>query len=388
MMHEPVRDSAAFSIRRYDRLADIPSEQWDRIVGTRNPFLSHAFLSGLEEHDCLKDHGWVPCHLAVSSGRSLIGAVPLYLRTNSFGEFVFDWAWAEAYERAGGRYYPKLVAAVPFTPVIGPRLLIRPGFPDAAYARDLLIDGILDVARQAELSSFHCLFPETPDAEQFGRRGLLLRKTLQFHWINPGYRDFDDFLDNLTSKRRKQLRRERREIGKQGIEIERLRGGEISSHQWRIFHEFYRSTFHRRWGSPRFTLDFFESLSQRLPDQTLLILARHGRRYVAGAFAMLDDETLYGRHWGCAVDLPFLHFELCYYQTIEYCIEIGLKKVDAGVQGEHKLNRGFQPVGGLSCHWIRHPGFASAIGRYLAQETAQIDGYIESLRHHLPFKTA
>ncbi|MBI2994111.1 MAG: N-acetyltransferase [Gammaproteobacteria bacterium] len=379
--------SAELEIRQLDGLHDIRPADWDRLAGGGNPFLRHAFLHGLEEHDCLDAHGWQPCHLAAWSGSRLVGALPLYLRSNSYGEFVFDWAWADAYQRAGGRYYPKLVSAIPFTPVCGPRLLIDAEFPGAAAVREQLAAAALHFAERHALSSVHCLFPPADDEPTFERNGFLRRKTCQFHWFNRGYRDFQDFLDALTSKRRKAIRRERRAVGEAGVNIERLDGRDVTDPHWRRFYEFYCSTFHRRWGSPRLTLPFFMSLSRRMPEQTLLILASRRGRCIAGAFAMLGDDAIYGRHWGCEEDLPFLHFELCYYQTIDLCIERRLSRVDAGVQGEHKLSRGFAPIAASSFHWLRHPGFRAAIEDYLKQETREVDAYMESLEFHLPYRS-
>lgn len=375
-------------VQQVRRLADIPAAVWDGLAGPENPFVSHAFLSGLEEHDCLDAHGWLPCHFLVFSGPKLLGALPLYLRSNSDGEFVFDWAWAEAYERAGGRYYPKLVSAIPFTPVSGPRFLVYPDVEDANAVRAVLLQATLEFAQQNRLSSWHCLFPDPPAADWLNAADLLPRHTCQFHWPNPGYRDFQDFLDTLSSKRRKQIRRERRSVADSGVEIVRFTAGEITPVLWKIFYDFYCSTFERRWGSPRLTLPFFRSLSDKLPDQTLLILARHGRDWIAGAFAMLGTKTLFGRHWGCSMNLPFLHFELCYYQTIEHCIQSKLNSVDAGVQGEHKLPRGFEPVAALSFHWLRDPGFRAAVQQYLDQERAHVRRYVEELRVHLPYRGA
>lgn len=339
-------------------------------------------------HDCLASHGWIPCHLAVYADDNLAGAVPLYQRSNSHGEFVFDWAWAEAYERAGGRYYPKLVSAIPYAPVTGPRLLVRHGTDPvvAKEIRNLLIKEALGLVNASGMSSLHCLFTDQPDQEIMLQAGLLPRLTPQFHWLNNGYRDFEDFLDTLTSKKRKQIKRERRLVQEHGMEIEILTGAAISPEQWQVYHAFYCSTFQRRWGRPRLTLGFFESLSHSLPDRTLLILARQGNTYTAGAFAMLGKDAVYGRHWGCLEQFPFLHFELCYYQTIEYCIRHGLGRVDAGVQGEHKLARGFRPVATVSCHWIQHPGFRSAVADYLHRESDEIQGYLQDLRQHLPYK--
>ena len=358
------------------------------MADTDNPFLSHEFLQGLEECDCLTPHGWIPNHLVAYKGDTPVGAVPLYMRTNSYGEFVFDWSWADAFERAGGQYYPKLVSAIPFTPVRGPRMLIDRSEPNPDDIKDCLIRAIIGLAESAGLSSYHCLFPEQPEEKFYHRYQMLFRKGIQYHWHNQDYRDFDDFLDTMTSKKRKQIKRERRQVSEAGLEIEILPGDMISAEQWRVFYEFYCSTFHRRWGSPRMTREFFQLLSERLPQQTLLILARENRDYVAGAFAMRSNDTLYGRHWGCNSRFPYLHFELCYYQTIDYCIKNGLATVDAGVQGEHKLSRGFTPVATWSGHWIQHPAFRKAIRDFLERERLEIDAYIDMLHSHLPYKQA
>lgn len=356
------------------------------LAGTVNPFVSHEFLSGLERCRCLEGHGWQPQHLVVHEGPRLVGALPLYLKDNSYGEFVFDWSWADAYERAGGNYYPKFVSAIPFAPVRGPRYLIDNCCRDAGAVRKLLLDNVIETVHRMGISSFHCLFPEQLDADFMQEHQLLRRTGIQYHWHNRDYRDFDDFLDTLTSKKRKQIRRERRQVRDNNIEIEVLQGQDISADQWSAFYEFYCSTFYRRWGAPRMTYDFFVSLSKVLPKQTLLILARRDNLYVAGAFAMLGRDTLYGRHWGCSADYPFLHFELCYYQTIEYCIRHGMRTVDAGVQGEHKLSRGFEPQATWSCHWIRHQGFRHAVRDFIDRELPAVDAYIRELNNHLPYK--
>ena len=352
-----------------------------------NPFLRHDFLAGLEQHKCLAGHGWLPCHLLLNDDDKLLGAMPLYLKDNSYGEFVFDWAWADAYERAGGQYYPKLVSAVPFAPVCGPRLLVHPDYADKNIIKKSLLKACLQRVNANRLSSLHCLFADAYDTGAFAGQGFLLRKTIQFHWHNRNYRDFQDFLDGMSSKKRKQIKRERRQVREQNIQVEILSGREIGERQWREFYQFYCATFYRRWGAPRLTLDFFLSLSENLPEQTLLIMAKHEHSYVAGAFAMRDQHTLFGRHWGCLRQFSNLHFELCYYQTIEYCIQQGLQTVDAGVQGEHKVKRGFEPVGMSSCHWLEHAGFRAAVDDYLHQETAELDRHIAMLRQHLPYKS-
>lgn len=376
----------AYRIQELAGLSEMQPADWNRLVQTDNPFLTHEFLEGLEACDCLAPHGWIPRHLIASRDGAAVGVLPLYQKTNSYGEFVFDWAWADAYERAGGRYFPKLVTAIPFTPVRGPRLLVNPDHPHPEAVKARLLQAVIEMADAEGISSYHLLLPDNPDAELYARHEFLPRKTIQFYWHNRGYRDFEDFLDALTSKKRKQIKRERRRIAEAGLEIEVLPGDRISDRHWAVFHAFYCSTFHRRWGSPRLTRGFFQLLSRRLPRQTLLILARHNGGYVAGAFAMRDQGTLYGRHWGCGRQYDFLHFELCYYQTIDYCIRNGLARLDAGVQGEHKLSRGFEPVVTWSRHWIRHPGFRKAIGDFLERESADIDAYIGELQRHLPYK--
>ena len=379
--------SQEFSIRQLNGLHDISAKDWNHLTDQNNPFVLHEYLYGLEKYDCLSNQGWSPCHLAVYSGNTLAGALPLYLRNNSYGEFVFDWTWADAYERAGGKYYPKLVTAIPFAPVIGPRLLVHPDTPSSKKIKQLLIDRVLHLLEVNALSSYHCLFIDKTDLEMFEENRLLARYTCQFHWHNGGYRDFQDFLDSLTSKKRKQIKRERKKVNDCDINIEIMQGNQITEKQWGAFYNFYCSTFYRRWGNPRLTLGFFMSLGQTILEQTLLILAQHRNSYIAGAFLMQSQDTLYGRHWGCSSLYPYLHFELCYYQAIEYCINNKINMFDAGVQGEHKLSRGFQPYAATSYHWIQHPDFRNAIKDYLWQEKREIDTYIENLNMHLPFKS-
>ena len=377
------------TIRQTRSLEHVDRAAWDRLDSAGNPFLRYDFLHGLERFKCLEGHGWQPCHLLVTAAEELlVGAMPLYLRDNSHGEFVFDWAWADAFERAGGRYYPKLVSAIPFTPVRGPRILVNRAAAGPGDIKSLVVRTVAELAERSHLSSFHCLFTAEDDRDLLADNDLLLRHTCQFHWHNRDYEDFDDFLHSLTSKRRKQIRRERRTVRDERVEIMRLGGADIREEHWAVFYEFYCNTFYRRWGSPRLTLDFFHHLSAAMPDNTLLILAKQSGAYIAGAFAMLSDSTLYGRHWGCDRHLANLHFELCYYQTIEYCLEHRLASVDAGVQGEHKLNRGFEPHLALSGHWIRHPRFRLAIDNFLQRETAQLQAYVQTLEEHLPFRNS
>lgn len=373
-------------VEQHRALTEVPAAPWDALVPADYPFARHAFLSGLEQHDCLEAHGWQPLHLTAWQGEHLAGAMPLYLKTNSIGEFVFDWAWADAFERAGGRYYPKLVSAIPFAPVTGPRLLLDRAAPAAGAVAEALVGAAIECVRELELSSLHCLFPDEPDRQRLAEAELLLRSGCQYHWFNRGHADFEAFLASLNAKRRKQIRRERRGVREQGVAIERLQGEEITDEQWRVFHRFYCATFHKRWGEPRLTLPFFRSLSRELPRSTLLWLASQDGEYVAGAFALRGDRTLYGRHWGCSREIEFLHFELCYYRTIDYAIEQGLERLDAGAQGEHKVMRGFEAVKTWSGHWIAHPGLREAVARFLDAEGRQVDGYVRAVAAHVPYR--
>lgn len=368
------------------RLRRIPADAWDALDRRGNPFLSHAFLSGLEEHDCLAPHGWQPCHLVAREQGQIIAALPLYERDNSFGEFVFDWNWADAHEQAIGPYYPKLVSAVPFTPVTGPRLLLHPQSSRAVPASNLLVHRALEQAAATGLSSLHILFPDESQADFFDRAGLLQRLGCQYHWYNDNYGGFDDFLDRLTSKRRKEIRRERRSVKASGLEIAVLQGHEIGAADWHAFYDFYCSTFARKWGVPRLTLDFLRHLGASSTCQPLLFMARDGDDYVAGALALQGDDTLYGRHWGCRAGYRHLHFELCYYQTIDFCISRGLRHLDAGAQGEHKLSRGFVPVQTRSHHWLREPGFRSAVNDFLERESTLMRQYIMDMEQHTAYK--
>ncbi|NIR32125.1 MAG: N-acetyltransferase [Gammaproteobacteria bacterium] len=375
-----------FELRTVDSLEAVPSAEWNRLAGTANPFLRHEFLTALERNRCVgPGTGWTPRHLLALYAGRLVGAVPLYRKSHSFGEFVFDWAWAEAYERAGLAYYPKLVAAVPLTPVTGPRLLSEPGRSADAVTEGLAA-GALARAREQPVSSLHCLFAPGGETGLLEARGLLRRAGCQFHWPNPGYRDFEDFLDALSSKRRKQIRRERREAAGAGIEVDVLRGNEVSEHQWQVYHRFYRSTFDRKWGFPSLTEAFFREIGRTMPEAVLLVLARRGDRYVAGALFLRGTDALYGRHWGCSEHHRALHFELCYYRGIDYCIREGLRRFEAGAQGEHKIWRGFLPVHTWSAHWIRHDLFREAIADFLARERRAVDRYIEELREHSPYR--
>ncbi len=374
-----------FDCRVVHDLQTIPSDKWHTLDYSDNPFLSYSYLSGLEKYNCLENQNWQPSHIVIEEKDELLGFLPLYIKSDSYGEFVFDWNWADAFHQAGINYYPKLVSAIPFTPVAGSRLLINKTRGDSKI-KNALLEAALSLMHENNFSSLHFLFPDETDMNVLTENKGLKRVTCQYHWFNNDYRDFQDFLDSLTSKKRKRILKERREIKNSDIEIQRLSGIEITPEQLQIFYQFYCTTFYKKWGEPRLTLDFFKSLSGDLAEQTLLILAKRNNEIIAGAFAMSDKDTLYGRHWGCNQRVPFLHFELCYYQTIEHSIKKGLKKLDAGVQGEHKLARGFHPVAMPSAHWIKESNFQNAIANYLNRETSAMQDHIEILKTHLPFK--
>ena len=364
------------------------SAKWDALTDEDGyPFTRHAFLAALEERDCVGESvGWIPCHLlAYREEDRLVGAMPLYIKLHSQGEFVFDWNWAEAWDRYRMPYYPKLVSAIPFTPSAGPRLLVHPE-ADGDAIRSALVRGAVGLTKKLQASSFHCLFPGERDRDRLEKEGLLLRTGTQFHWKNRGYRDFDEFLKDLTSKRRKEIRRERRDAATAPVEIEIRKGGETDEEHWRAYHSIYASTYDRKWGYPALTLPFFISVAQAIPDRILLILARRGDRYVAGAHCFIGRDTLFGRNWGCLEEHRGLHFEICYYRLIEYCIEQGLDRFDAGAQGEHKLMRGFGPVETASAHYIDDPRFREAIGDFLERERRQQAAYHEMTGRHSPFR--
>ncbi len=368
--------------RILDSLAEVRPEQWDALASAQ-PFLRHAFLEAMRLSGCAcPETGWHPRHLTLWDGDDLVAALPLYAKDHSDGEFVFDWSWAEAYQRHGINYYPKLLANVPFTPVPGPRLLAR---DDACRAR--LLATALDVARSSGVSSLHILFPTATEAALMGAAGMMIRKGVQFHWRNPGYRDFEDYLFALTRDKRKKVRQERRHVVDAGGSLVRLNGGEIGEDDWAFFHRCYRLTYELRGRRPYLNLDFFLRLGRTMPENLLLVLAHRGGLPIAAALNLHDRDRLYGRYWGSVEDVPCLHFEACYYQAIEFAIERGIGVFEGGAQGEHKLARGFLPTETLSAHWLARPEFAQAVGRFLAREAQGVDRYVDELNEHNPFKT-
>ena len=370
-----------------DGLTDVDASAWNRVAGDTNPFLRHEFLIALERHGCVGEKtGWEPRHLVLFDEHDrLVGASPMYIKYHSYGEYVFDWSWADAYNRYGHRYYPKLVGAIPFTPVSGPRLLCA-GAADASLIRRLLVDAALQVAEQLELSSIHWLFTDRDDQLTLDDEDLLTRTGCQYHWHNQGFRDFDDFLDTLTSKRRKQIKRERRQTRDAGLQVRMCDGADISSAEWDAFYEFYCATYDKKWGAPYLTRGFFHEIGATLPDSVSLALASRGEYYVAGALCLKDSEAMFGRNWGCSEFYPGLHFELCYYQTIERCITLGLSRFEAGAQGEYKVNRGLMPTTTRSTHWIAHPDFRRAIGHFINEEQVDVSRFVAFMEdQHSPY---
>src|SRR5215470_837400 len=380
-------DADSLTLRLIDGVARVSEAAWDACAGPDNPFVGHAFLRALEDSRSVGGRsGWQPRHAVLEdrSGR-LLAAVPLYRKSHSYGEYVFDHGWAAVYERAGGRYYPKLQGAVPFTPVPGPRLLVAPGAEREAI-RQALVGGLLELAEAEPVSSLHITFPDEGDAEALEDGGLMLRTGLQYHWSNRGYGSFDDFLADLSSRKRKAIRKERREVAESGVTLSVLTGDAIEKHHWDAFFDFYISTSDRKWGSPYLTRAFFDALGERLADKVALVVAEAGGRLVAGALNLIGRDALYGRNWGCAGDFKFLHFEACYYQAIEFAIARGLARVEAGAQGEHKIQRGYLPVATYSAHWIRDPAFAAAVRDFLRRERAAVDQERRALCTLSPFR--
>ncbi|XOV87519.1 MAG: GNAT family N-acetyltransferase [Pseudomonadota bacterium] len=352
-----------------------------------DPFVSYAFLSALEESGSVSARtGWAPYHLALEdeSGR-VCGVVPMYLKSHSQGEYVFDYNWADAFERAGGRYYPKLQVAVPFTPATGRRLLVGAG-ETAAEIEEMLLGGVMKVADKLGVSSVHITFANKPQWQHMGDMGFLQRTHKQFHWENRGYGDFADFLADLSAKKRKNIRRERRDALSGDISIEWVTAADLCEHHWDAFYQFYMDTGNRKWGTPYLKRKFFSLVGETMPDDTLLIMCKRGNRYIAGAINFIGSECLFGRNWGCIEDHPFLHFEACYYQAIDYAIAHGLKRVEAGAQGPHKLARGYLPTHTYSAHWIVDESFREAVDRFLAQERQYVDEEIEYIEEHSPFR--
>lgn len=366
-------------------LSEIGQTAWDALVAAQdnpNPFLSFAFLHALHESGSASaGRGWQPQFIALWDGDALAAALPLYVKDHSYGEYVFDWAWADAYQRHGFDYYPKLLSAIPFTPVTGPRLLAR----DAA-ARAALIDVLRATQEATGVSSTHILFPPEDEARQLADAGYMLRTGVQFHWLNAGYRDFDEFLATLEQKKRKNIRAERRKVREAGVTMRRVRGVDALEADWRFFNRCYRNTYAAHYSTPYLNLDFWQRIGSTMPQNLMLVIAEKDGERIASSLVVHDEQTLYGRYWGEVEHVPCLHFEAAYYQPLEFCIEQGIKVFEGGAQGEHKMARGLLPTRTWSAHWLAHPAFADAIQNFLEREAGGIDEYIDELDERNPFR--
>ena len=381
---EPLTARTLASIR------DIAPEAWDALAGADNPFVAHAFLATLEDSGSASAKtGWAPIHLVIEdSAGSALAAAPLYLKHHSYGEYVFDHAWADAYGRAGGRYYPKLLCAIPFTPATGPRFLVPPTLDPAQgeETRAVVARALAEIAARSGVSSLHVNFPGPDDARALQAAGYLPRVGVQYHWQNRGYTSFDDFLGALSSRKRKAIRKERAAVREAGVVLTALTGATLREAHWDAFYSFYRDTTERKWGGGYLTREFFSLLGERMADRVVLVLAEHGGRPVAGALNLLGNDTLYGRNWGCVADFRFLHFEACYYQAIDFAIARGLARVEAGAQGEHKIQRGYLPEQTLSFHWIKDESFRALLANHLERERAAAQMEMAQLAEFSPYR--
>jgi predicted N-acyltransferase len=369
------------SLRILDSLEAIDAREWNALAGG-NPTLAHEFLDSLHRSGCAAPRsGWTPQYPALFEDGRLVAAAPLYVKGHSYGEYVFDWAWADAYERHGLAYYPKLLCAVPFTPATGARLLAVD-----AGARERLARELLALARNAEVSSLHVLFPDEADAAALRGAGMLERSGVQFHWRNAGYRDFEDFLGALSHDKRKKIRQERRRVEASGVTLRRVTGGEARAADWDFFTACYRRTYRAHRSTPYLTREFFGMIAERMPGNLLLVIAERDGEPIASALDLFGGAALYGRYWGSTEYVPGLHFEACYYQAIEFCIERGIALFEGGAQGEHKHARGFLPEATRSFHWLAHPAFNRAVDEFLGQEGAHISAYVDELNERSPFK--
>jgi predicted N-acyltransferase len=377
------------SVSVHGALSEIHAADWDACAGDENPFTSHAFLAACEDSgSAAPEAGWLPQHVVVRDPAERVVAVaPAYLKSHSFGEYVFDHGWADAFERAGGRYYPKLLAGVPFSPVTGRRLLVRPGL-DAAATRRVLIEGLIEIARRQGVSSLHVTFCERDEWRALEDAGFLARVARQFHWENRRYGSFDDFLAGLTSRKRKTIRKEREKAQALGLDIRTLSGDAIEPRHWDAFYRFYLDTVDRKWSHAYLNRAFFARLGETLADKVVMIVAEAAGEPVAAALNLRGRDSLYGRNWGCDAAFRFLHFECCYYRAMDYAIEHGLSRVEAGAGGMHKLQRGYLPKPTYSAHWIAHEGFQDAVSRFLDEETAWVADEIRQLEREAPFRAA
>ena len=373
-------------IKQIDSLTEVAASDWNRLAGCDYPFLRHEFLLALEQSGSVcAQTGWQARHLLVMDSDTLLAILPMYEKQHSWGEYVFDQQWAQAYQHSGLNYYPKWLTAIPFTPCQGSRLLMNPG-TDMEIIMPLLLNHIQRKAEQHGISSWHCLFPQPIQSAQWQALGLSIREGVQFQWFNRDYRDFADYLQSLNASKRKMIKRERRRIAEQDIQLLRVAGPDISELQWQAFYQFYALTYLKRQSQPYLTLEFFQQIAQSMPEHCLLILAVKDDAYVGAALSFIGAECLYGRYWGCYAEYDALHFEACYYQGLEYCIEHGLSRFDSGAQGEHKISRGFEPVTTYSAHWIKDARFAKAIHDFVSREQTAMQDYKQHAANYLPFK--
>lgn len=379
----------AATVEFIDSLAAIAAAEWNAVAGTDYPFTRHEFLRNLEQSGCADaDSGWRAQHVLVRRDARLIAVMPLYLKAHSYGEYVFDWSWAEAYQRHGRTYYPKLLAAIPFTPATGPRLCVAAGENSSAIAAQI-IEALRKRIDSSDISSLHILFPQAELRDALLQAGLSERTGVQYHWCNDDFASFDDFLSTFSSRKRKNLRKERARIAEQELELRVLEGGDLTAEHWLLFYRFYALTYAKRSGHTGYlNAAFFQALGAQMRDHTVMTLAYWRGEAVAGALYFRDSTTLYGRYWGCVRDFDCLHFEACYYQGIEYCIRNGLRHFDPGAQGEHKIQRGFAPIKTTSYHWIKDGEFRAAIDQFLKNEQRELGAYIEQARELLPFKAS
>ncbi len=370
----------------HHQIRDIAAHQWDKLRSDDYPFLSHGFLHALEESGCVSDDtGWHPLHLTLQQDGELIAALPLYLKSHSWGEYVFDWSWQEAWQHAGYEYFPKLVTAIPFTPASGPRLLHNPAHIDFDHALALMVEALKSLCEQHDFSSWHGLFVKADQVASWSAQQLLVRHDCQFHWFNRGYQHFDDFLATFTSRKRKNVRKERAKIHEQNIHLVTYEGSQITPQLLDVFFNFYQLTYRKHGHHGHLTKAFFQRVIAQMPEQIVLVVASIGARAVAAAWSFRDAQTLYGRYWGCDEEFDSLHFETCYYQGIEYCIAHGLEHFDPGAQGEHKIQRGFAPLTTYSVHWIASEPFRTPVANFLEQERQYIAAKIAELNTYLPF---
>ncbi|OYY20673.1 MAG: GNAT family N-acetyltransferase [Polynucleobacter sp. 35-46-11] len=382
----------ATQLRVIESLSGIDEGNWSNLLAPNaGPFLQYAFLNALEKTGCVGGNtGWQVAHLLVEDSEStLLGAMPLYLKRHSYGEFVFDWAWAQAYEQNNMPYYPKALSAIPFTPVRGPRLLVSPK-ADRDAVMEILVSGLKTLVSQNDLSSAHVLFPENDELEQFKKQGFMMRDSVQFHWHNAGYTDFEEFLSALTMKRRKNIRRERAAVAKHPISYRHVPGSIATKEDWAFFYRCYENTYIEHRSSPYLTEECVQLLGSSMPENFHLIIATIDERQIASSLLVVDqaNSKAYGRYWGAIEHIPCLHFELAYYQSIEYCIKEGIEIFEGGAQGEHKMARGFLPTTIQSVHWIEDPGFSNAVKRFLGREHEGMAAYVDELEQHIPLKSS